>query len=301
MDQNASRGAGRATIGMGNMSQLSSVQRVVRLESARIRRIVSGVVVVAAIVLILASTFVDKLSIQAGIAITVVAILFFVTLLLDHVVMVRSESEIEIFVDEVAALSTQQQYIRSRRPRSVRMLEYSGYSVTTLLNELSDSSGTRSIKLLLCDPRDAPEWQRVYRILPVIASLPLVFGGREDIDLQVRCYTSPASLRGRNYGDSLVVTGWYTYDQRDGQPGKEQRWGGQNALVMAPCDNPSGVALRTNFNRVFDGIWNESPTLSEVIASYPETMNYMEASWLQRVSGETGSVNLEPSAITAAS
>jgi hypothetical protein len=257
------------------------------------RRIVSGVVVATAIVLLLASTFVDKLSIQAGIAITVVAILFFVTLLVDHVMMVRSESEIEIFVDEVTALSTQQQYIRSRRPRSVRMLEYSGYSVTTLLSELSDSIGTQSIKLLLCDPRDAPEWHRVYRILPVIASLPLVFGGREDLDLQVRCYTSPASLRGRNYGDSLVVTGWYTHDQRNGQPDNEQMWGGHNALVMAPCDNPSGIALRTTFNRVFDSIWDDSPTLGEVITSYPDVMKHMEAPWLQRVSSESPSTDRE--------
>jgi hypothetical protein len=273
------------------MSLLSDISKALRLERTRLRRVVGATVIAIAIVLLLASTFVDKLSLQAGIAVGVVAILFFTTLVLDGVATVKSENEIQIYRDEDDALSAQLEYIRTQRPKRVRMFEYSGYMIASLLKELSDSSGTKSVKLLLFDPRKATEWHSRYRILPVIASLPITFGEREDIDLQVRCYSTPASLRGRNYDERVIVAGWYTYDRRDGQPDEAQLWGGHNAVVMTPCDNSSGAALRATFNRAFDAIWRYATPLTDVVASYSEVKSYMEPAWLERVSGVASADN----------
>ena len=208
------------------------------------RRIVSAVLVVAVVALLVGAAAAREISWEAGVSVGVSSSLFFLALLLDYVATLSSENGIRIFANEDAALDAQQQYIRAQTPRSVQMYEYSGHTVSRLFTELGNCASLRDLKLLLHDPRTAPDWQRDFRILPVIATLPVSFQMLADANVEIRCYSHNASFRGRNYDGKLIAAGWYTYERREGRGEKERLWGGQNAVVIAPTDNPSGAALR---------------------------------------------------------
>lgn len=272
---------------------LRTISAAVRLENDRLRRAFSALLIGSVVALLLLSAFLDQLSSRTGLAVADVGILFLLALLLDYVASLRLRVGLEVFPNEAAAAERQVEFIKDHGPKTVRMFEYSGYTVRHVFDALASSGGTKTLQILLADPRHAPPWHRNWRILPTIVDLGLRFSPRVDLKVEIRCYSVPASFRGRDYNGELIAVGWYTHDRRPGQPGDEQLWGAQNAVMLAPRAHPSGAALREMFDEVFAGVWATAVPVWEALEDEAEFRTAHE-DWLRRVSGQPA--RHEPSA-----
>lgn len=111
----------------------------------------------------------------------------------------------------------------------------------------------------------------------------------ESKGLHVKCYSHPASLRGRNFGGRLVVAGWYTYERSDhggGVTGAGSSYvitGEQAPVVVARAGQPAGTALLNAFDSAFKRLWEGALPLKEALGSFPSTPSLTE-DWVAQVS-----------------
>jgi hypothetical protein len=97
------------------------------------------------------------------------------------------------------------EYITSHVPKRVDLLEYSAHSVHYLIEELARQGA--AMRLLIRDPRVVNDFQR-RRIVASIHHIERFAIDAYGADIEIRCYTSQASLRGRMFDDFFVAVGW---------------------------------------------------------------------------------------------
>jgi hypothetical protein len=252
-------------------SLISKVQSFLKLEPRWFRRTASAVAVLSVAGLLIAAGFTEKVSSEAGLGVASTAILFLLAVMVDNLVELRTERGVEVLVNESDATEIQTDCVTIQRPEWVKMCEYSAFSVGQIFNAIAGSGSVRQVKLLVSHPCSMPAWHREQRLVPAIASLGVTFpvGDLKSLDLQIRCYRSAPSLRGRNYGGALIAAGWYTRDRREPEehwPDKEQQlWGASNPLVLAAAGEAVGAKLTKWFDEVFERVWETATPIEEAL------------------------------------
>ena len=168
----------------------------------------------------------------------------------------------EVAENQRSAMPDLVKHVRETRPPSVQLFEFSSLSIRDLLASVLDCSA--QVQLLLHDPYQGNinDLQR-----KVIESqiLTLESGSLGDTTrLEIRFYSTPASLRGRRLG-TLLNVGWYTYFRRaDGTP---DLLGSQNAMITV--DTRTFSQLAEYFTREFTAAWATALTLEQMLAASP--------------------------------
>lgn len=147
------------------------------------------------------------------------------------------------------------------KPKHGKLLEYSGFTAKNTLRALREV-GCQT-KLLLAHPASRPDGFQRRRIKAAIDDIIGVEFANARQFIEVRFYTTPASLRGRRFGEQIVV-GWYTYrdDQRLDVESQEQvmLWGHDNVVVAGDTRTEQGAILASWFERQFDELWGHRMT-----------------------------------------
>jgi hypothetical protein len=165
----------------------------------------------------------------------------------------------EIFDDQQKMLTEIQTFIEKKRPETCDLLEYSTSSIRTLLGELRRANVR--IRLLMCHPDQAVTDFERRAIQLGIDNIRRDF--KDYRRIKVKLYTTPASLRGRNFGGKLINVGWYLYSHTDG---KINISGHDNAMVLSDADTPQGQKLKLMFTQAFEVLWNDPETVALVLA-----------------------------------
>jgi hypothetical protein len=147
-------------------------------------------------------------------------------------------------------------HLRALAPKSADMLEFSGYSVHHLIEQLAH--GDAKIRLLMKDPRTTNEFQR-RRILSSVEHIQRWISDRYDAPIEIRFYTSAPSLRGRKFDDRFISVGWYTpaIDAKGRDEGTEVK-GHCNPSVMCSTTTDEGQRLMAFFDTTFTSLWEAS-------------------------------------------
>jgi|SRR5215216_3012605 len=153
------------------------------------------------------------------------------------------------------------QHIREKQPKTVKMFEYSTYTIGDLLRELVDKQ--IEIKLLIFNPfneENPPisdlQSRQIKHQLDVLEKRIL----QNYPKVEIRLYSTPASLRGRRFGN-LLNLGWYTYSHKEGVP---DITGGENPMLLIDAATTTeGAALAEMFDWAFDEAWQNGIPLDE--------------------------------------
>lgn len=305
---------------------LGAVHRRVTLRDPRLRATVLSILGVAILALLVLGPVAQVVDDLAGVAVGVATAVFLLVILLDYgakaedelgslnrrvrgannrlaaqekqleaiderLADVTRQQRLEVFGNEEHATPRQLEFIRTNPLRFVRLCEYSTLSIEPLLNCLVGCESLRSIQILVASPALASPFQSESRLIHGLHRLehkfPLEAARRRG--LRIRCYSEPASLRGRNFSDELIVVGWYTYHVKKESLGPNQIWGDENALVSTPCTRPEGKDMRDMFEEVFQAHWRTAetlqaawdPRLPDVRKRHPE---FPPPEWLEVVS-----------------
>jgi hypothetical protein len=144
--------------------------------------------------------------------------------------------------------------IRDKHIAQADLLEFSGVAVEDLIRALA-TKGCR-VRLLVKHPDSVGAFQK----RRIISNLEALYG-RDYIDrVEIRCYTFPASLRGRKLGSELINLGWYTPFIENGSLARYEVMGHDNALVTAPLSSREGEGLAAMFQLTFDALWSANGT-----------------------------------------
>lgn len=156
----------------------------------------------------------------------------------------------EVFEDQQTTLPEIQKFIEKSRPETCDLLEYSTSSIRVLLQQLRKANS--QIRLLMCHPDNAASAHERSTIEVGIDNIRRDFKGYKR--MTVKLYTTPASLRGRNFGGKLINVGWYVYSHIDGELDLS---GHDNAMVLSDADTPQGQKLKSMFTQAFEALWND--------------------------------------------
>jgi len=259
----------------------------------RQRRYFMAFVLIVIVLFWIGRPFLPALSFEVSISTTASMTLFFVLLLLDYVVGLRKEENIRFFRNEKEATRALTDFVESKRPKNVRMIEYSSATMEYLISALKDSPATRRIDLLVCHPGQAiSTYQRSERICWAMKRLQDVVVDYDKV--KIRCYTQRASVRGRKFDDSLIAIGWYTYnvkDHRVKQITDQQIWGDENPVIVADVKEREGKVLGEMFDRVFTSLWNRATPPDEAFKTACDSCavrdgctSQLSTEWLRLVS-----------------
>lgn len=154
------------------------------------------------------------------------------------------------------------------------MLEYSAVSVWDLIAWLAEQGA--SLRILIKHPASTTgDFQRT-KILNSIRHLDRFVLREHRTRVQIRCYKSPASLRGKKFDDLLMDVGWYTPDLgRQGAADDDEDWeviGHLNPLVVSSAETEEGQHLREMFDRVFESLWEAAKDndAHEIVRAYKD-------------------------------
>jgi hypothetical protein len=173
----------------------------------------------------------------------------------------------EVFEDQQQVLPELQKFVEKKHPETCDLLEYSTSSTRTLLGELRKANVR--IRLLMCHPDHAANDHEGRAIQLGIDNIRRDFKDYKRI--KVKLYTTPASLRGRNFGGKLINIGWYLYSHGNGEINVS---GHDNAMVLSDADTAQGKKLKYMFTRAFETLWNDPATVELVLA--PEVQESIE-------------------------
>jgi len=176
-----------------------------------------------------------------------------------RVVEIKLESAgggLRAYVNQDATWTDTQVDIQALRPRTVDMLEYSGNTALSILDEVFQVQPKAKVRLLLHHPvtnvLNEFESDRINQNIRTLRRHMAPYA------LEVRLYTPAAGMRGRNFADQVVTVGWYTYHYGDDET--EIR-GHSNAMVVGRSGSPEGQALLETFDRTFTNLWEHPETV----------------------------------------
>ena len=273
---------------------LKRITGLVKLEGSRFRKAFLTLLAIAVAFLLIAGQALGLPPID-GLATAAIVTVVLVSLMLDYIIQWVGPAAMEVYRnDKPAALDRQIDFVKNKKPAFVKLCEYSTATIEELLQALADCDRVKKLDLLICDPAAALTDLQRDRIVLSIRRLPRFFPLSSVLQrtrVEIRCYGSQASMRGRNFGDQLIAMGWYTFDPRpELERTMPQIWGGNNAIVVVPCSEESGISLRDMYNQVFDNMWRDALPLAQAIspdrdAHYKSLWELLEPEWLEKVSG----------------
>lgn len=162
--------------------------------------------------------------------------------------------------DDLQEMSPEiQEFVAKKRPETCDLLEYSTSTTRMLLQDLKKANVR--IRLLMCHPDNAVSAHERKTIELGIENLHKDFKDYKRI--KVKLYTTPASLRGRNFGGKLINVGWYVYSHF----GDEVNVSGHDtAMILSSADTQQGQKLKRTFDRAFEALWNDPKTVGLELA-----------------------------------
>jgi hypothetical protein len=223
------------------------------------------------------SPFISEISPKLATGVSLSTLVVILAMALDHLVTIRKELHLaKFYPDQMSADDDTLGLIQTEK---AQLIEYSSWTASRVLYRLKEMKA--EIELLICNPNftitnaqersfhsprpGSKDFQKELRVCPAIRQLGnTILRGYDKV--KIKCYRTPGSLRGRNFGDRWIQIGWYTY-QSDGDRktfGSPQIWGDNNTLITAPTSSTEGLALKNMFNRVFEKMWDESVPLKAV-------------------------------------
>lgn len=273
------------------------------------RRKLEATIVVGSIGLLILYRFFDASSfITFGIQENILILSIFILLFLEGMATELSKatsqlrSEISVLSDQSRTSELKQvlsEYIEDQQPDEVKMIEYSGSTVDTIIHNAVLESA--EVKLLLKYPHDTITDNHPDKILSNIKLLQSELGNAKN--LQVRLYKAPAGLRARKFDDDLINCGWYTYQVSDNR-GAHMK-GHINPTILVTSDEQEEYRdLNQMFDRVFDSLWKSGETLEQLynidnppndeIADFQKWVNIKQCQhWIKSVSGTPQSSQLQ--------
>jgi hypothetical protein len=267
---------------------VETVRSLLRLEPQWFRRPVLVGLSISVAIAWLVAAIADEVDASVGVAISLAVLVPLVGVMLDHVASMNPPPQkLQIHERDTSANTEQLTFLRGTQPAEVKLCESTAKSAVPIFRALKESAKLESIHLLVCHPDHLSESQPD-DLRVSLRDLERIFPpwDAETKDLQVRCYTHPPSLRGRNYGD-LIVAGWYTYELLSGGTTDESPdfyiTGEQTPVVVAPVSEPAGGTLRKAFDKAFEGMWSEAVPLGEVLKGW-EGRPKLTDEWITTVS-----------------
>jgi hypothetical protein len=168
-------------------------------------------------------------------------------------------SRIEVLPSETSVSSLERQFVQKHHPAQVDLILHSGLVVSELLDSLKDSRSR--IRLLLKHP-DTAESEADKQVI-LSQAIRLVEVTLKDYDkVEIKCYTSPASIRGKLFDKEALSVSWYTYTTGL----RYKVYGHDNAALFTYTGTAEGKLLQAMFERAFNWLW-----------THPETVPVMDA------------------------
>jgi len=231
------------------MSTYEQVRQFVDKYAVRLGSILILLCVAAAVASVRFESLENILIRQRVYEILIIALLLDVTW---RLVDLQSVPPLRLMKDQSEAMPVLLQHVKEKQPKTVKMFEYSTNTIGDLLREVRANQA--EIKLLAFDPDASPisdlQERLIRQGLDLLDSLIL----QDYSKVEIRLYSTPASLRGRRIGNLLNV-GWYTYFYHEGAP---DLVGAQNPMILIDAVNTSeGAALADMFERAFDEAWEK--------------------------------------------
>src|SRR5215203_6410896 len=223
---------------------MSTYEKVRHFLDTYIVRIGSSIIILA-VGAAIAAAFIPPLEnflvSQRVYEVLIIALLVDITI---RLVDMRDVPPLQITKDQSEAIPVLIQHIRKKRPETVKMFEYSTYTIGELLKELREQQV--QIKLLIFDPDGSPISDQQEAIIRNQLRLLKTHILRDYSKVEIRMYSTPASLRGRRFGNLLNV-GWYTYFHHEG--GIDLEGGGNPMLLIDAANTTEGSALADMFEQ----------------------------------------------------
>lgn len=266
-------------------------------------------VAVIAVGLWVLSPFISQISPELATGVSLSALVIILAMVLDHLIALR-KGVTKFHPNQPSAENETLELIEKGK---AQLIEYSSRTVSKILEKLKTEGA--EIKLLICNPNYTitceaersthssnptnKDFQKEKRICPTIGELHRFTLGNYD-KVKIKCYRTPASLRGRNFGDKWVQLGWYTYQTKESPEvfSLPQIWGDANPLITAPTSSPEGQILKGMFNEVFEKLWDESIPLIDVCGNCSDKASCFGSDeeadrWLRMVSTKEGEAKHE--------
>jgi hypothetical protein len=223
-------------------------------------KLIGAILVIAVLALWLLSQFVPALAkwmVEQDLLSVVIVVLL--TEVITRLVEIKGGEVmrgVRVFSDQYEAYQEEiQRFVQGKRPEKVDLLECSSATLSALLVDLRKCRC--KIRLLVQHPETAVTQHQTHRIKTQIEHLVRrEFQEYDPEKIEIRCYCTPASLRGRNFGGELVSVGWYTYT-----PDASGIIGHTNPIINAYPDSEEGRHLQKLFDTAFEWLWNHPSTV----------------------------------------
>lgn len=269
----------------------AKLQSYLKLEMPRFRHAVLVAACISVVVVLVLSPVVNEAAKSVGLTASLGALVFLVSVLLDHVASLKAHPpDLEVHRTYVEANIAQQEFLHEQHPAHVKLCESTAGSALQIFDQLKGLDDLREVQMLVCHPDQlsGTECRHLQVNLEKLAKkLPLEIA--ESKGLRVKCYSHPASLRGRNFGGRLVVAGWYTYERGDRDDAATRTGssyvitGEQAPVVVARAGQPAGTALLNAFDSAFKRLWEDALPLKEALGSFPSAPSLTD-DWVAQVS-----------------
>lgn len=257
------------------------------------------------------SPFISQISPQLATGVSLSALVIILVMVLDHLITLRKPPIITKFHSDQSRAESDTLELVTRE--KVQLIEYSSGTVRRILEKLGAVGA--EIELLICNPNHSitnrqersfhssqpgkQDFQKDERICPAIRNLYRFTLGNYG-KAKIKCYKTPGSLRGRNFGNRWIQVGWYTYQAKGDliKFGSPQIWGDSNPVITAPVSSPEGQVLKGMFNEVFEKMWEESIPIIDVCGKCRNKARCFGSDdaameWLGMVSTKEGEVKHE--------
>ena len=226
------------------------------------RYIFAGLVLFALVYLILESliTSLAPLPVEFYFGVTFILILA----VIDYLEALRPSRE-GIFPDQLESTETISRFLKEKKVNRAEILAVSGSFERSIIQELLKSDST--VRLLLFDPRKTNDRSEQDLIMGSYeTTLRYAKQSGKSGNIEIAFYDTPASLRGINFGGSLVAIGWYTYSKELDAKGSEivRVTGYSNPFIVREKTTREGGILKEFFNEEFEKMWNRKTPAAEV-------------------------------------
>jgi hypothetical protein len=168
-----------------------------------------------------------------------------------------SRGSSRIFKDQFDAKQEFEQFIKEQKPKKVDLIELSSVKIDGLLERLDANC---DIRLLVQLPQKAVSDSETDRIASQLRRLPdKTFKAHNKVN--IKCYSVPASIRGRNLDEKLLNIGWYTYSYNQ----EIDITGHTNPMINVYTDTTEGRILNKFFTEVFNQLWEQAVPFEDAL------------------------------------
>ncbi len=164
------------------------------------------------------------------------------------------------------------------------MVEYSSWSVQSLINTLIKNRTHPNIYLLLQHPIDGEvivgQKERICKQITTVIYQQEEF--KNYPNLKILFYKQRTSFRGRNFDNKLINVGWYIYkyDEKG-----QMRVYGHNQPVITFRESYEGFSnIKKMFNDTFENLWVNGIRLKEAFNECYDSQDPHFIEWCEKVS-----------------